>query len=65
MAKQIGVSISDEMYARYQELKEEFGLNINGRKTMSEVCREAIIVALQTVTKPKNFDPTSDEAIPF
>ena len=39
---------------------------INGSFEMKDAAiAEAIITALQTVTKPKNFDPTSDEALPF
>jgi hypothetical protein len=47
MGKQIGVTISDEMYAKYQKVKEDFGVHEAGKKTMSEVCREAIRIALK------------------
>lgn len=45
MAKQISISITDEMHALIQDLREEIGANKN-KKKISKICQEAIHVFL-------------------
>lgn len=45
MAKQISISITDEMHALIQDLKEEIGATKN-KKKISKICQEAIHVLL-------------------
>ena len=45
MAKQISITIPDEMYARIQELKKEMA-GKKGKRKISKICQKAIGVAL-------------------